>query len=434
MRKLGVPHDKISRGNREDNFWGPTGDEGPCGPTVEFHINGIEIWNLVFNEYYQDASGKLSPLKQKGVDTGMGLERLAIILQDVPTVFDTDLFKPLIEAINTKYKTQSEKPRFKDQNLIKYQRIIADHLRGAVFLIADGVLPSNLERGYILRRIIRRAMRYVKLLKLPDDVYQDLVDIIIDIYHQNYPELREKKIEINSVLEQEINKFSIALSRGLREFEKMIKKGIGAKEAFDLYQTYSFPFELTQELAKEYNIEISEEEFKKELIKHQEISRVGAEKKFGGHGISDKEADYKIVQLHTATHLLHQALRDVLGEHIQQMGSDINSERLRFDFTHSEKMTEEQIKKVEEIVNQKIQEDLPVKKEEMTYEDAVKSGALAFFKERYPERVSVYSIGNYSREICAGPHVEHTGELGKFKIIKEQSSAAGVRRIKAILE
>jgi len=415
-----------------DNFWGPTGNEGPCGPTTEIYIKdlkgkSVEIWNLVFNEYFCDSTKKLTKLKIPGVDTGMGLERLATMVQKVPNLFETDLFSSFIEEIKSK-----EGMILSEVQRVKSERIIADHIKSSVFLASEGVFPSNIERGYILRRLLRRAIRYGKIIKLTEESLALLAKEVIEIYKNVYPELKTKETDILTIIQKEEEKFKRTLEKGLKEFSKLAKKNkkITGKTAFELYETYGFPLELTQELAAEEGITLNREEFKRAFKKHQEVSRAGAEKKFGGVG---KGAGEKEIKFHTATHLLHQALREALGEHVRQMGSDITSQRLRFDFSHSAKMTGEEIKKVEEIVNQKIKEDLEVKKEEMPYEEAIKSGALAFFKEKYPERVTVYAIGNFSKEICAGPHVKRTSELGKFKIIKEESSGAGVRRIRAIL-
>jgi len=403
---------------REDNFWGPTGEEGPCGPTTEIHFNGVEIWNLVFNEYYQDKNRKLTPLKQKGVDTGMGLERLAMVVQNKPSVFETDLFLPIINKI----PGENEKAK----------RVIADHIKGSVFLISEGIFPLNVERGYVLRRILRRAIRFGKLLNLPKNFLIPLAQKVIEIYKDIYPEVKSKEADILTVIQKEEEKFEKTLNLGLKQFEKISARGdISGEEAFHLFDTYGFPLELTEELAKEKGLEVDIKGFEESFKKHREISRAGVEKKFGGVG---KEAPYESAKLHTATHLLHAALREILGTQVKQMGSDITPQRLRFDFSHPQKMTEEELKKVEAIINQKIKEDLEVKKTEMPYQEAIKSGALAFFKEKYPEVVTVYSIGVFSKEICAGPHVKKTSELGRFKIIKEESSGAGVRRIRAILE
>ena len=414
-KKMGVSEKIIKRFGKEDNFWGPTGKEGPCGPTTEIHFGDTEIWNLVFNEYYQDENGKLSLLKQKGVDTGMGFERLLMICQKKSSVYESDLFTPIIKEISS--------------NNEKAKRIVADHIRGAVFLASEGILPSNIERGYILRRILRRAIRYGRILKLDSDFLIPMAKKVIEIYQDTYPQIKSKEADILTIIQNEEEKFEKTLEKGekkIRKITKTLKYEIKGNEAFDLYQSYGFPLELIEEIAKEKGLKIDKKAFFEAQKKHQEISRAGKEKKFGGGGKFSPK-------LHTATHLLHAALRKVLGDKVKQMGSDITSERLRFDFSYFQKMSDEQLKKVEEIVNQKIKEDLEVKREEMKYEEAVKKGALAFFKEKYPEEVSVYLIGNFSKEICAGPHVRRTSELGKFKIIKEESSGAGIRRIKAIL-
>ncbi|MBI4101412.1 MAG: alanine--tRNA ligase [Candidatus Nealsonbacteria bacterium] len=405
----------VKKFGRKDNFWGPTGQEGPCGPTTEIYIRGLEVWNIVFNQYYQQKNGMLEPLKLQGIDTGMGLERLAMVSQNVSTVFETDLFSSLLKGIPGED--------------LRVKRIIADHVKAAVFLIQEGVLPSNVERGYVLRRILRRAIRYGKILNLPKSFLAPLARKAIEIYQNVYPELKSGEKEILSVMQDEEGKFEKTLEQGLREFER-------GRDAFTLYSTYGFPIELTLELAQEQGKKIDVEEFKKEFEKHQDVSRAGAEKKFGGHGLAGEElaeGKEKLVRLHTATHLLHAALRQVLGDHVQQMGSDINLERTRFDFKHPAKMTPEEIKKVEDLVNGKIKEDLAVRKEEMVFSEALKAGALAFFREKYPERVSIYSVNGFSKEICAGPHVKNTSEIGGVKIVKEESSSAGVRRIRAVL-
>jgi len=423
-RELGVSEDRIKKCGRADNFWGPTGQAGPCGPTTEIHIRGVEVWNLVFNEYYQDENKQLTPLAQKGVDTGLGLERLAMVVQNKFSVFETDLFEPIMVELQ-KYTGPTR------ANL-KGGRIIADHTKSAVFLISDGILPANVERGYVLRRILRRAIRYGKLLDLPANFLILLAQKVIEIYRDIYPEIKSKEADILTVIQQEEEKFEKTLQAGLKQFENISQKGnISGLNAFHLYDTYGFPLELTIELAKERNLSIDKKGFEEAFKKHQEISRAGVESKFGGVG---KEATYETTKLHTATHLLQAALRKVLGEHVKQMGSDITPQRLRFDFSHPQKMTENEIKKVQHLVNQKIKEDLEVKKEEMNYQQAINSGALAFFMEEYPQVVTVYSIGDFSKEICAGPHVKRTSELDLLKIVKEESSGAGVRRIRAILE
>jgi len=360
--------------NREENFWGPTGDEGPCGPNTEIYSNDIEIWNIVFNEYYCNKDKKLKKLNYPGVDTGMGIERLSIISQGKETVFETDLFLQIIKKLEdlSGEKYEENKKEF---------RIIADHIRGAVFLISDNVVPSNIGAGYILRRVLRRAIRYGRILNLKKDFLVPLAKEVISIYMKDYPEIKSNETDIFSVISKEEEKFEKTLERGLKEIKRIPQ--MTGKKAFSIYETYGFPLEIIEEITKVKN----REDFFKALKEHQDISRAGVEKKFGGLG---KEADYEAVKLHTATHLLHQALRDVLGDKVKQKGSDITSERLRFDFSHSVKMTEKEIKKVEKIVNSKIKQNLKVKKEEVSYNKAVGSGALAFFKEKYPEKVTVY--------------------------------------------
>jgi len=421
-KKLGVPNEKIKKFGKKDNFWGPTGDEGPCGPNTEIHINNTEVWNLVFNEYYQDKNNKLTPLKVKGVDTGMGLERLAMVLQKKSSVFETGLFNPITGELLKMAKVKPEE---------RIERIISDHVKSSVFLIADGILPSNVERGYVLRRVLRRAIRFGKLLKLDSNFLIPLAQKAIEIYQGVYPEVKSKEAEILTVIQNEEEKFEKLLEKGIKEFNKLSQKGsLTGEESFNLFATYGFPIEITKELAEEHSVNIDVKGFEQAFKKHQEISRAGAEKKFGGVG---KDAGYESAKLHTATHLLHAALRKVLGKEVKQMGSDINALRLRFDFSYNQKLTPDQIKDVERIVNEIINEDLEAIKEEMSFEHALKSGALAFFKDKYPEQVTVYSIKGFSKEICAGPHVKRTKELGSFKIIKEESSSAGVRRIRGVL-
>lgn len=447
--KAGVPAERIFAFGLKDNFWGPIGPTGPCGPCSEIHydLTGracslgkkcgpncscgrfVEIWNLVFMEYHKDEQGNYQPLPQKNIDTGMGLERLATILQRKKSDYQTDLFKPIIKEIE---RMGPEK------DLVK-SRVMADHLRGICFLIADGVLPSNIEQGYVLRRILRRVIGQGKLWGLPSNFLVPLTKKVIELYQGAYPELRNKQTDILTVIQKEEEKFGQTIEKGIKQFEKVNQKDITGPVAFNLFSTYGLPLDMIKDLAARKGVKVDEKGFEREQEKHQELSRAGAEKKFGGHGLGEvrvfsKEDEEKVKKLHTATHLLHQALQDVLGQGVQQMGSDINPERLRFDFSYSQKMTPEQIKKVEDIVNQKIKDDLPVKCREMDKEEAIKSKAKAFFKAKYAQRVKVYSIGDYSREICAGPHVERTGQLGRFKIKKEQSSSAGVRRIKAVLK
>lgn len=440
---LGIPQDKIMLGSKEDNFWGPTGEEGPCGPTTEIYVDGIEIWNIVFNEYYQHKDKTLEPLKIKGVDTGMGLERLALIMQypedKTKTIFDTDLFKELINYLKINGKIKGEE---------RIYRIIADHFRASAFLAASGVIPSNTWRGYVLRRLLRRIIRFSNLLELKDNWIKGALEIVKNKYSNFYPELNNQE-DILAVITQEKDKFEKTLDKGLKEWQKLIQslpqdaKVISGKEAFYLYESYGFPLELLEEMARELNKQVDKDGFEQEFRYHQDISRKGQEKKFGGHGIqniSNEEDRKKVMRLHTATHLLLQALRVILDEKIEQKGSDITPEKLRLDFPFSRKLTPAEIKQIEDLVNQKIQDNLIVSHYETTYEEAIKSGALGSFKDRYPEKVTVYEIKDpitnivFSKEICAGPHVQSTKEIGHFKIIKEESVAQGIRRIKATVE
>ena len=403
--------------DKKENFWGPTGEEGPCGPTTEIYSQGFEIWNIVFNQYYCNKDKSLKELPVFGVDTGMGLERLAKVSQNVPTIFETDLFSPLI----------GELPAGSEKEI----RIIADHVKAAVFLISEGILPSNVEKGYILRRILRRAIRYGKLLGFAEQFLIPLAQKVVEIYKDVYPELKLKETDIMTVIQGEEEKFEKTLEQGLKEFEKNT-------DPFILFTTYGFPIELTQELAKEKGREIDIKKFNDDFKKHQELSRTASSGMFKG-GLAD--TGEIATRYHTATHLLLAALRKVLGDHIFQRGSNINAERLRFDFSHSEKMTDEEIKKVENLVNEKIKENLEVVCEEMPLKIAKEKGATGVFENKYGDKVKVYTIGSsstsseppFSREICGGPHVKKTSELGSFKIIKEEASSSGVRRIRAVL-
>jgi len=448
--KYGIPEERINECSKKDNFWGPVSDSGPCGPCSEIHYDRgkalgcgrpdcgpncdyckrfVEIWNLVFMQYFKNEKGVYELLSQTNIDTGIGFERLLSLLNNTSASYETDLFSDFISELEkvSGVKYAENKKAF---------RIIADHIRGSVFIIGDGVEPSNLGQGYVLRRLLRRMIRYGKMLGLKEGFWAPFVDIIIEKYKDIYPNIAAKRSDIMETIKSEGEKFEKTLHLGLAILEKKEGKEMSGEEAFDLYQTYGFPLELTQEIAGEKGFSVDVEGFNKALEKHQEVSRQGAEKKFGGVG---KDAGEEGAKLHTATHLLHAALRKVLGEHVHQMGSDINAERLRFDFSHPVKMTPEEIKQVEEMVNEKIREGLEVKKEEMDLKDAVSSGALAFFKEKYPDRVKVWTMFNpetneiFSKEICAGPHVENTSQLKSFKIVKEESSSAGVRRIKAAI-
>src|SRR3989344_601864 len=446
--KLGVPKDHIYKYGKKDNWWGPIGQTGPCGPDTEMFYDldpkkgkadpaknnnrFLEIWNDVFMEYDKKVISHKSkvksveelsaedfeyvPLRQRNVDTGMGLERMLMVLQDAPSIYETDVFLPaakLIEDLSGSFSQKSS-------------RIVADHLRAAVFLISDGVIPSNIERGYVLRRLIRRAIRHANLLEIKEDFLEQIAKTFIEIYGGFYPNLVEFSDSILKNLKAEEQKFKSALSRGLASFQKL-KGDISGKSAFDLYQNFGFPIELTVELAKEQNKKVDTKGFEKDLRKHQELSRQSGEKTKGGLAVQSDQA----AKLHTAKHLLHQALRDVLGNHVHQTGSHITDERLRFDFTHSDKMTGLQIKEVEKIVNQKIKEKIPLTKKLMTQEEADKIGAIGLFREKYAEKVSIYLIGDYSAEYCGGPHAVSTGQLGEFNIIKEESAGSGIRRIYA---
>ncbi|KXB08860.1 hypothetical protein AKJ56_00155 [candidate division MSBL1 archaeon SCGC-AAA382N08] len=448
-QELGIPEQRIS-GFGEDNFWGPTGEEGPCGPTAELHydLTGepcgpdckpndecgrfVEVWNLVFNQYYQDRQGNFEPLQQKGIDTGMGLERLAFVIQQGESIFQTDLFRPIVGEIEKLAKNDyQERPA--------PFRIIADHIRASVFLAEEGVTPSNKEEGYILRRLLRRAIRFKKLLGIEQENFLPrLAKKTIELYQNSYQ--FSDQPDILTVIQKEEEKFEQALDRGLDKLNEMLEDGeqarLSGEQAFDLYQSYGLPLALVKKLGKERGFEVDSEGFQQQFEQHKRISRAGAEKKFSGVGtekIEDEKAEKEAEKLHTATHLLHQALRNALGDHVVQKGSDVTPRRLRFDFS-SKPLKEEEIEQVEDLVNEKIERDLEVSSEQMDYEEAVKQGALHLPDHDYPSRVTVYSIGDFSQELCRGPHVEHTGVLGKFKITKEQSSAAGVRRIKAVLE
>ncbi|MDP2650712.1 MAG: alanine--tRNA ligase-related protein, partial [bacterium] len=397
------------------------------------YINGVEIWNLVFNEYYSHPDGKLTKLEIPGVDTGMGLERLMAVVHNETDVFKTDLFLSIVKKIEEVAPSLD----------LKTKRVFADHLRASVFLIADGIRPSNKEAGYILRRLLRRMIAY----QVSRDIHPDLFAVVAPTISQKfgdvYPETKSTE-EILAVMEEEKSKFQAALGRGLKELAG--RDTLTAADAFNLYESYGLPFELIKELApKSLADNLRREDFDKEFEKHQEKSRAGAEAKFGGHGLlldtgeikaGNEEELNKVLRLHTATHLLQAALRQVLGNEVEQRGSDVNAQRTRFDFTFSRKLTPEEIKKVGDLINEAIKKDLPVHMIEMPLEEAKKTDALHFFKAKYPPQVKVYYIGNsiedaFSKEFCNGPHVEHTGEIGQVIIKKEEAVSAGVRRIRA---
>lgn len=437
-KNLGTPEEKITRLPKKDNWWGPAGKTGPCGPDSEMFFDGVEIWNDVFMQYNKTADGKFESLAQKNVDTGMGLERTVSVVNG-EDLFLIDTFKPIIEKIE---KLSGKK--YGGEN-VKAMRIIADHLKASVFILGDekGIAPSNTGQGYVLRRLIRRAVRYGKQIGMKSFT-KEVAGTVIEIYEDVYSELSKNKDFILNNLEQEEQKFEKTLENGLKEFEKGIAP-------FVLFTSYGFPFELTKELAKEKGIEIDENKFNEELKKHQELSRTASAGMFKG-GLSDAGEETK--KLHTATHLLLAALRKVLGEEIVQKGSNITTERLRFDFNWPEKLLPEQLKAVEDLVNEKIKENIPVEMMELPKEEAIKMvGMLSFDLSKYGDVVKVYKIGDFSTEFCGGPHVTNTSELasvshperasqseskdsskGPFKIIKEEASSQGIRRIKAILE
>lgn len=441
---LGIKEERIAR-TVEDNFW-IAGETGPCGPDTEIfywrsedeipeHFDTednrwVEIWNNVFMQYYKDKDGNVTELPKKNVDTGMGVERTTAILEGVNDNYESSIWKDVIALIseisNTKY----------EDNKVS-MRIIADHLRTAVFISADpaGIKPSNTDQGYILRRLIRRAIRHAKTLNIDinSDWEQQIAKLILEKYKTYYKELELNENVVYEVLANEKTKFNRTLEKGLREFEKVTKDGndIDATIAFRLFDTYGFPLELTEELASERNLKVDSEGFKVKFKEHQEKSRTASAGKFKGGLAGDGEIETKY---HTATHLLNAALKEVVNKDVHQKGSNITSERMRFDFSCDHKLTDEEKEKAEELVNKWIKEGLEVTKEEMSKEDAIKSGAECMFIEKYPDVVTVYSIGNISKELCGGPHVSNTSELGEFKITKEEASSAGVRRIKAILK
>ena len=440
-KKAGILDGHIYYYGKDDNWW-IAGEEGPCGPDTEmFYDTGkpacsddcqpscdcgkyVEIWNNVFMEYFKDKNG-YSKLKQKNVDTGLGLERMTMLLQGKETPFDTELFAPIMKKLEELQKIDS----------IESRRIVAEHLRSSMMIVSDGGRPSNLDRGYVLRRLIRRMIRHMNKLQINLDELSTLIDINVDNLKEMYPDLAKNKEIIKSVILEEKEKFVKTLVNGEREFQKEINKlkdtkKLSGKVVFKLYDTYGFPPEVTKELAKESGYEIDMKEFEELFKAHQEKSRAGSEQKFKG-GLA--EQNEITIAYHTATHLLNAALKQVIGENAHQRGSNITVDRMRFDFNCDHKMTDEEKRKTEDLVNKWIQEGLPVTKEEMKKEDAIKSGAECMFIEKYPDIVTVYTIGDVSKELCGGPHVNNTKELGKFKIKKEESSSSGVRRIKAVL-
>jgi len=446
--ELGISDKRIAKLTKKDNWWGPAGQTGPCGPDSEMFYwvgslpapelfdptdkNWVEIWNDVFMQYHKTEDGKYEPLSQINVDTGMGLERVTAILQGKATCYDTELFIPLFNKLDEIRNIQTPDKRNSSE------RILVEHIRAATFMMSDDLTPSNVDQGYILRRLIRRAIREGRKLGINSRFTSKIATVVIEEYSYVYPELSEKSSIIKDKFGTEENQFSITLEKGTREFEKLIsrvpahiqKKVISGKKAFFLYETYGFPIELTLEMANEHGFEVDSDGFKKAYKRHQELSRQGAEQKFKG-GLADNSE--QTAALHTATHLLHEALRRVLGTHVMQKGSNITAERLRFDFTHPEKMTKEQITEVENLINKVINKNLLIQFSEMSVDEAKDLGAIGLFGDRYGAVVKVYSIGDFSKEICGGPHVDNTKHLKNFKIKKEESSSKGIRRIKAVL-
>lgn len=446
-RELGISDKKIAYLGKDDNFW-IAGETGPCGGDTEiFYFRSddpipdvfdpeddrwVEIWNNVFMEFYKDENGKVTKLPRKNVDTGMGYERVVAVLENKDDNYTTSVWKDIISKIE-------EISNLTYEGNEKSMRIIADHIRTAVFISADpaGIKPSNTDQGYILRRLIRRAIRHAKKINIDinSDWEQEIAMLVIKEYSKYYSEIKQNKDIVLEVLKNEKNKFNRTLEKGLREFEKITKKiedgKLNKDLAFKLYDTYGFPIELTVELASELNIKVDVEGFKEKFKAHQELSRQGARGKFKGGLASTGKME---VKYHTATHLLNAALKIVVDKDVHQKGSNITSERMRFDFSCDHKLTSEEKEKIENLVNKWIKEGLPVTKTEMTKEEAIKSGAECMFIEKYPDIVTVYNIGDVSSELCGGPHVENTNELGTFKIKKEEASSAGVRRIKAVLE
>ena len=447
-RSLGIPGERIFYLPKADNWWGPAGATGPCGPDSEiFYDTGLpdhpgcqpgcpcgkwfEIWNNVFMEYNQTAQGGYEKLPQRNVDTGMGVERTLVALNGLDDIFRVETIFPMVQRIEQLTgRPYAENP--------KPFRIIADHLRAAACAIADGAMPSNVEAGYVVRRMIRRAVRYGRELGLRDNFCAALSETAIPMLAHVYPALERNQKLVAEAIDREETRFKETLERGLREYEKVTRRlrqegqtRIPAAEAFDLYETYGLPLSLTVELAGEQGLTVDEAGFEALYEAHKDASRQATDKKFKG-GLADNAE--QTTRLHTATHLLHQALRRVLGTGVQQKGSNITAERLRFDFSYPERLTEEQVEAVERMVNEQIARDLPVSMEMMPLEQALQAGALAFFGEKYGEQVKVYTIGDFSKEVCGGPHVSRTGELGRFRIVKQEPVGHGVRRIRAVLE
>ncbi len=447
----GLPRERIFYLPKKNNWWGPAGHTGPCGPDTEMFIirdqpdcgpdcspacdcgKYLEIWNDVFMQYNKTAEGTFEPLKQPNVDTGMGLERTITVLQGKSSYIDTDVFKPIVAAIEglsgIKYGENAE--------LIKAFRVVSDHIRTATFILGDekGVTPSNIDQGYVLRRLIRRAVRYGRQLNLPAGFTATIAEVIVDSYQAVYPELTRNHDRITGELVKEEDRFSLTLEKGIKEFSRVadgLQPGgmIEGLLAFRLYDTYGFPLEMTVELAQERGLKVDTAGYEESFKKHQEVSGAGSAQRFGG-GLADHSE--QTARLHTATHLLHAGLRKYLGDTVEQRGSNITAERLRFDFNFARPMTKEEIEQVETYVNEAIAANQPIVCEEMPVDQARESGAMGLFGSKYGDVVKVYTMGGFSKEICGGPHANSTGELGSFKIEKEQSSSAGVRRIRAVI-
>ncbi|MCI9038918.1 MAG: alanine--tRNA ligase [Clostridia bacterium] len=444
-KKVGIPEERIYFYGKENNWW-IAGEEGPCGPDTEMFLDTgrpacspncgpdcdcgkyVEIWNNVFMEFYKAKDGSITKLKQQNVDTGLGLERMAMLLQGKETPFDIEIFLPIMKKLKELEKV----------DYIESRRIVTEHLRASIMVTADGGRPSNIDRGYVLRRLIRRMTRHLNKLQIDLNELPNLIELYIETLKELYPDLTDKKQIIKDVIVEEKDKFVKTLANGEREFNKVVEKlkqenktVIDGYTVFKLYETYGFPPEITSDLAKEQGFETELTEFDKLFKEHQEKSRLGSEQKFKG-GLA--EQNEQTIKYHTATHLLNAALKVVISKDIHQKGSNITTERMRFDFSCDHKLTDEEKQKVEDLVNEWIEQDLPVTIQTMKKEEAVQSGAECMFIEKYPDEVTVYDIGTVSKEICGGPHVTHTAQLGHFVIKKEEASSAGVRRIKAILE
>lgn len=464
-KKAGMPENRIAYLPKKNNWWGPAGQTGPCGPDTEIFYwrgtsefppvdsnpkndeeNWLEIWNNVFMEYFKNEKGEFEPLKQKNVDTGMGMERTIAVINGLTDTYQIDTMWPLIQKI----EEISGREYVENKDVTKAMRVIADHLRTSTMIMGDdrGIGPSNVDQGYIVRRLIRRAVRYGKIIGLKENFCSIISEKVIEIFGDIYPEVKKNKEFILTEMAREESKFRNTIEQGIKEFEKLVdgfrlafeKTGklintISGKQAFKLYDTYGFPLEMTMELAVEHGLNVDVDDFNVAFKRHQELSRAGAEQKFKGGLADTSEISTKY---HTATHLMHSALRKVLGSHVEQRGSNITADRMRFDFSHPEKMTDEQKQQVEDMVNEVIVKNYPVTFAEMSVEEAKKQNAIGLFEDKYGESVKVYTVGNnqeiYSREICGGPHVKNTGVLGKFKIIKEEAVSSGVRRIKAVLQ